>query len=312
VRLSRWLYPAMIELRQLRQFVALAEELNFGRAATRLHMSQPPLSVAIRKLESELGLKLVDRSRHHVRLTTAGAVFLKDARLLLLQAHAAVERARGAARGATGSLSLSFVPSAALDLLPAIFKSFQQLHPTVQLTVTAATTTRQIEALRQAEVDLALVVSPLQDASDLALTNLQRQGFVLAVPRGHALAALASVRVKALAAESFIAFSAAEGAGFAAALQNACKAAGFVPRVVQEASQMQAVLTLVAGGLGIAMVPAAMRRLVMKEVAYLELAGGRSPPGYQLAFAHLRSNDNPAIQAFLAAAAKVLRTAGSG
>ena len=296
----------MIEFRQLRQFVVVAEELNFGRAAEKLHMSQPPLSVAIRNLEAQVGTLLIDRSRHHVRLTPAGKVFLKDAHRLLIQAHAATERARRAAQGAEGSLSLSFVPSAALDLLPDIFKRFQRDYPTVHLQVTAETTTRQVEALRRAEVDLALVVGPLQDVPDLAFVDLQAQGFVIAVPRSHALAKQRSVRIKALAAESFIAFPAAEGAGFVAALLSACKAAGFSPKVVQEASQMQAVLTLVAGGLGIALVPASMRMLAMKDVAFLDVAEMRAPPTYQLAFAYSRTNDNPVIHSFLSAASKVV------
>ncbi|WPH23069.1 LysR family transcriptional regulator [Variovorax paradoxus] len=296
----------MIEFRQLRQFVVVAEELNFGRAAEKLHMSQPPLSVAIRNLELQVGTLLIDRSRHHVRLTPAGKVFLKDAQRLLTQAHAATERARRAAQGAEGSLSLSFVPSAALDLLPDIFKRFQRDYPTVHLHVTAETTTRQVEALRRAEVDLALVVGPLQDVPDLAFVDLQAQGFVIAVPRSHALAKQRSVKIKALAAEPFIAFPAAEGAGFVAALLGACKAAGFSPRVVQEASQMQAVLTLVAGGLGIALVPASMRMLAMKDVTFLEVAETRAPPTYQLAFAYSRTNDNPVIHSFLSVASKVV------
>ncbi|WP_137916974.1 LysR substrate-binding domain-containing protein [Hydrogenophaga sp. 2FB] len=296
----------MIEYRQLRQFVVVAEELNFGRAAEKLHMSQPPLSVAIRNLEHTVGTLLLDRSRHHVRLTPAGKVFLKDARRILQQTHVAIERARRAALGEEGSLSLSFVPSAAIDLLPDIFKRFQHDYPTVHLQVTAETTTRQVEALRRAEVDLALVVGPLHEVSDLVLVDLKAQGFVIAVPRNHALAEQKSVRIKALAAERFIAFPAAEGAGFAAALMGACKAAGFSPKVVQEASQMQAVLTLVAGGLGIALVPASMRMLAMTDVAFLDVADLRSPPTYTLAFAYSQDNDNPVIQSFLSVASKVV------
>lgn len=299
----------MIELRQLRHFVTVAEELSFSRAADKLHMSQPPLSVSVRNLEEQVGTLLIDRSRHHVRLTAAGQVFLEDARRVLLQVPAAAERARRAAQGLEGQLGLSFVPSAALDLLPAIFKRFQRDYPTVHLQVTAETTRRQIENLRRGTVDLSLVVGPLQDATDLAMVDLQQQRFVVAVPRGHALAAQKSVRIKALAAEPFIAFTAAEGAGFVAALLGACKAAGFVPRVVQEASQMQAVLTLVAGGLGIALVPASLRMLAMKDVAFLDVADVRSPPSYQLAFAYRQGNDNPVIQAFISVARAVVATA---
>lgn len=298
-----------MEFRQLRQFVVVAEELNFGRAAEKLHMSQPPLSVAIRNLEQEVGTLLIDRSRHHVRLTAAGKVFLKDARRLLAQAHAATERARRAALGSEGSLSLCFVPSAALDLLPGILKRFKHDYPTVVLQVTADTTSRQVDALRREEADLALVVGPLQNVPDLNVVDLQAQPLVIAVPRTHALATQQKVRMKALAGESFIAFPAVEGEGFVTAMLNACRSAGFVPKVVQEASQMQAVLTLVAGGLGIALVPASMRMLGMKDVVYVDVAEGRSPPTYQLSFAYSRSNDNPVIQAFLSVAKKAVASA---
>lgn len=296
----------MFEFRQLRQFVVLAEELNFGRAAVRLHMSQPPLSVAMRNLEEQLGAGLFDRSRHHVRLTPAGQVFHKDAQRLLQQAQAAGERARRAAQGLEGSLRLSFVPSAALDVLPAIFKRFQHDYPTVQLRLTAETTARQLEDLRKGEVELALVVGPVYESRGLVLVDLQAQKFVIAVPRSHPLAAQRSVKIEALAAESFISFPAAEGAGFVAALLGACQAAGFLPKVVQEAAQMQSILTLVAGGLGIALVPAAMRVLAMADVAFLEIAGSRPPPTYSLVFAHASGNDNPVVQSFLAVARKAV------
>jgi DNA-binding transcriptional LysR family regulator len=300
----------MFEFRQLRQFVVLAEELNFGRAAIRLHMSQPPLSVAMRNLEEQLGAVLFDRSRHHVRLTPAGQVFHKDAQRLLQQAQAAGERARRAAQGLEGSLRLSFVPSAALDVLPAIFKRFQHDYPTVQLRLTAETTARQLEDLRKGEVELALVVGPVYESRGLVLVDLQAQKFVIAVPRSHPLAAQRSVKIEALAAESFISFPAAEGAGFVAALLGACQSAGFLPKVVQEAAQMQSILTLVAGGLGIALVPAAMRVLAMADVAFLEIAGARPPPTYRLVFAHASGNDNPVVQSFLGVARKAVEGAG--
>ncbi|QNK67214.1 LysR family transcriptional regulator [Variovorax sp. PAMC26660] len=296
----------MIEFRQLRQFVVLAEELNFGRAAIRLHMSQPPLSVAMRNLEAQVGAMLFDRSRHHVRLTPAGQVFHKDAQRLLQQVQAATERARRAAQGLEGSLRLSFVPSAALNVLPAIFKRFQHDYPTVQLRLTAETTARQLEDLRKGEVELALVVGPVYEARDLVLVDLQAQKFVIAVPRSHPLATRSSVKIKELAAEPFISFPASEGAGFVAALLGACQSAGFLPKVVQEAAQMQSILTLVAGGLGIALVPASMRTLAMADVVFLEIAGTRPPPTYQLVFAHTSHNDNPVVQSFLSVARKTV------
>lgn len=289
----------MLELRLVRQFVVVAEELSFRRAAERLHMSQPPLSTAMQKLEAEIGTPLLDRSKHHVRLTPAGQVFYKDALRLLQLVEQARETARRTGCGLEGTLRLSFVPSAALDVLPDIIKRFQADYPSVHLTLTAETTRRQLEDLHNGHTDLALLVGPVYDPRGLELVALRSQHFVLAVPFGHPLAKQQKVQVKELASEPFVSFPAAEGTGFANALWGACQAAGFMPRVVQEASQMQAILTLVAGGLGVALVPAAMRRLQMKEVRFLELAATKRPPTYQLLFAYRGKNDNPVIHAFL-------------
>ncbi|WP_051237380.1 LysR family transcriptional regulator [Ottowia thiooxydans] len=296
----------MLELRLARQFVVVSEELNFRRAAERLHMSQPPLSVAMQNLETMIGTKLLDRSKHHVRLTPAGQIFYKDARRLLQMSEQAVERARRTGEGLEGLLRLSFVPSAALDVLPAIFKRFQMDYPTVQLKLTAETTNRQLEDLRCGHTDLALLVGPLNDARDLNLLDLQSQQFALAIPSGHALASRQKIRMRELAAEPFVAFPSSEGAGFAATLPNACKAAGFLPKVVQEASQMQAILTLVAGGLGIALVPSSMRRLRMEDVCFLEIADTHPPPTYGLVFASSKENDNPVVPVFLAIAQRIV------
>ena len=292
----------MFELRLVRQFVVVAEELNFRRAAERLHMSQPPLSTAMQNLEAEIGTPLLDRSKHHVRLTPAGQVFYTDAIRLLQFVEQARERARRTGNGLEGGLRLSFVPSAALDVLPGIFKRFQAHYPTVQLTLTAETTRRQLEDLRNGHTDLALLVGPVYDSRGLELVALHPQHFVIAVPLGHPLAARRKVRMKELAAESFVSFPAVEGTGFASALLGACQAAGFIPRVVQEASQMQAILTLVAGGLGVALVPSAMRRLQMRDVCFVDIAAAKHPPAYQLVFAYAGRNDNPVIHAFLASA----------
>ncbi|CAM3971354.1 LysR family transcriptional regulator [Bordetella tumulicola] len=290
----------MFELRLVRQFVVVAEELNFRRAAERLHMSQPPLSTAVRNLETDIGTTLLDRSKHHVRLTPAGQVFYKDAVRLLRFIEQARERARRTNCGLEGTLRLSFVPSAALDVLPEIFKRFQHNYPTVHLTLTAETTRRQLEDLQNGHTDLALLVGPVYDSRGLELVELRPQRFVLAVPSGHPLAKREKVKMKELAAESFVSFPAAEGMGFVNALLRACQTAGFMPRVVQEASQMQAILTLVAGGLGIALVPSAMRRLHMEDVCFLDISDTKNPPTYQLVFAYASGNDNPVIPAFLA------------
>ncbi len=302
--LTRTLHTTdMLELRLMRQFVVVAEELNFRRAAERLHMSQPPLSVAMRNLEESIGIKLLDRSKQYVRLTPAGAVFYRDAKRILQYTDQARERALMTGRGQEGSLRLSFVPSAALDVLPSIFKQFQKRYPAVQLHLTAETTTRQLQDLRSGRTDLAIVVGPIHDASGLVIEAMESQALVVAMPSDHPLAKPdQKVAMRQLAQEAFVSFPNVEGAGFTTALRSVCEAAGFTPRIVQEASQMQAILTLVAGGLGIALVPASMRRLRMEDVALLDIAEPDIPHTYDLMLVHTEGNDNPVIEAFLAMA----------
>jgi DNA-binding transcriptional LysR family regulator len=298
----------VVELRQLRQFIAIAEELSFRRAAARLHMSQPPLSAAIQRLEEIVGRPLLERSRHHVKLTSAGEAFLREARRTIAQARLAVEGAQRAADGQEGTLRLSFVPSATLGILPILLRTFQREYPTVRLALTGDTTTRQVDMLRRTEVDLAIVVPPLNDPRDLKLDVLREEPFVLAVPVEHPLAASKRIDLKEVAAEPFISFPLAEGPGFVGSLLKACQQAGFAPRIVQEASQMQTILTLVAGGIGVALVPASMRTVHMQNVVYLELIERRQPVRYSLVFAYHAGHDNPVIDAFLSMTHRVLKT----
>lgn len=296
----------MLELRLVRQFVAVAEELSFRRAAERLHMSQPPLSVAMKSLETQIGTRLLDRSKHHVRLTPAGRTFYQDAIQLLKLSQQAVERARRTGDGRDGSIRLSFVPSAALDLLPAILKRFKAEHPTVELKLTAENTRRQLEDLRQGHVDLALVVGPVHPQNGLTVVGLKSQDFVIAIPRTHQLVGRTCVDVHDLADEPFISFTATEGAGFVSALMATCQASGFLPNVAHEASQMQSILTLVAGGLGVALVPASLARLQMEDVVFLKILESTRRPSYDLVFVYSQANENPVVQALVNLAGDVV------
>src|SRR6185312_2783623 len=155
-----------MDLRQLRQFVAVAEERSFRRAAERLHVSQPPLSVAVQRLEADVGVPLLDRTRHHVRLTVAGEAFLEEARRTLAHAQLSVEIAQRAAAGKLGTLRLSFVPSAALGVVPRLLRTFREDHPDVKLVLTGDTTSQQMAALLSGATDVGIVVPPLHDARD--------------------------------------------------------------------------------------------------------------------------------------------------
>jgi len=296
-----------MDLRQLRQFVAVAEECSFRRAAERLHVSQPPLSVAVQRLEADLGVALLDRTRHHVRLTVAGEAFLREARRTLAHAQLSVEIAQRAASGKLGTLRLSFVPSAALGVVPRLLREFRRDHADVKLMLSGETTSQQMAALLNGSTDVGIVVPPLHDAKDFRVEVFSEQELVLAVPADHPLGRQRRVQLRDIAAEAFVGFPFKEGPGFESVVIAACQECGFIPNFVQVASQMQAILALVAGGLGIALVPQAMRAVAMDNVAYLQVRRGQAPVRYSLGLAYRPSNANPALDAFVAMAHRLGR-----
>ncbi len=215
----------MVELRQLKQFVAVAEELSFRRAAARLHMSQPPLTAAVKALEAEIGRPLFDRSKHHVKLTEPGYLFLFEARRILAQAERAVQIAQSASNGV---LHLSHLGSATLGLLPPLLRHFQRDYPSIELNVTMAGTFHQIEMLRRGEVDLGLIRVPIEDARGLKVTVLCEEKMLIAVPADHPLAGRKSVKIEMLAAEPFISYPPPEGPSFEGIFVSACQRAGIL------------------------------------------------------------------------------------
>ncbi|SJZ39147.1 DNA-binding transcriptional regulator, LysR family [Enhydrobacter aerosaccus] len=296
-----------MDLRRLRQFVAVAEERSFRRAAERLNVSQPPLSVAVQRLEADMGVTLLDRTRHHVRLTVAGEAFLREARRTLAHAQLSVEVAQRAAVGKLGTLRLSFVPSAALDVVPRLLRAFHADYPDVKLMPSGETTSQQLAALLGETTDVGIVVPPLHDAKDLRVENLCEQELMLAVPRTHAISNQRRVQLRDLSGEAFVGFSFKEGPGFESVVVAACQDSGFIPNFVQVAPQMQTVLALVASGMGIALVPQAMQSVQMENVAYVQVRRGIVPVKYALGIAFRPSNDNPALGAFVALAHRLRR-----
>ena len=294
-----------MDLRQLRQFVAVAEEKSFRRAAERLHVSQPPLSVAVQRLEAEVGTLLLDRSKHHVRLTVAGEAFLHEARGVLAHARLSVELAQRAAAGKVGSLRLAFVPSAAFEVVPRLLRAFRADHPDVKLILEGETTLRQTSDLLASRADVGIVVPPLHEAHEFRVEPLCEQELVLAVPEAHALAAQPRVQLRRLEREPFIGFPTKEGPGFESVVVSACREAGFMPNFVQDATQMQTILVLVAAGLGVALVPAAMRSAAVDGVRYVEVRRRHAPVRYGLALAYRAANPNPAVAAFVASARRM-------
>lgn len=241
-----------MELRQIRQFVAVAEQMSFRKAAAALHIAQPPLSVSIRKLETELGVALFDRNTRSVHLTDAGRALLPIARGLLDQAEAFRTLGRTLASGAAGIIRLGFVGSAARELLPAIVSRTRAEDPGVRLELSESTTEAMLDAVEQSALDAALIRTPLMEARTVRLIPLQDDRLCIAVP--DELGAIAREGLAALADRPFLIYP--RTSALHVATVAACAAAGFVPRVVQTATQVETIYSLVRAGVGVALVPA--------------------------------------------------------
>lgn len=261
-----------MDFRHLQQFVVLAETLNFRRAAEKLHMSQPPLSVSIRKLESELGVALFTRGKDGVKLTKSGEAALTDARRALFHAEQFNQAARAASTGEGGILRVGFVGSATHFILPKILTQYRQLYPGVQLVLREATSIRIMQELEDETLDVGVVRVPVSSHSGARLLALQTEHFVLAMPKTHPLAHLASLELKDLSEEGFILYTAPDAAGLRMAAIHACQLRGFTPRLAQEAVQVQTILSLVEAGLGVALVPSISRRFTSEQIVYKTLS----------------------------------------
>lgn len=300
-----------MDFRQIKQFVVLATELNYRKAAERLHMTQPPLSIAIKRLEAEIGAELFERDRQGVRLTVAGIAFLDEARRLLDGAESALQAARDAAQGRVGALRICSVPSAALNLLPRILPAFSQRFPQVRLRLSSGSTVGILAQLQRGELDAALLVPPASGVPGIAMTPLGRERLALAVPAGHRLAGRRSAALAELDGDTLVALAHSDSPGFAAEIAAACQRAGFHPRMMQESSHALVTLPLIAAGLGVAIVPEALRRIAIDNVAFVDLEDATGEPlSYAVALAAHAEPANPAVRWFVDAAREALGEGG--
>ena len=288
----------MIDLRKLEQFVVVAEELHFHRAAARLNMSQPPLTTAIRRLEEELGVTLIERGNRVLGLTPAGQSFLVEARETLRQAERAVVTARDTAAGRTGVVRLGYVGSALYGRLPDVIRDFRAARPEVRLELREATTTAQVAALREGTLDVGVLIPPLAVAEDIELSPFDRDRLCLALPQDHPLSKKTSLSLADLAEEPFILWPMTEGRGFQLRVIGLCADAGFVPKVAQEAHGMHAVLSLVAVGAGVSVVPESMTGFRPDRISYHSLQGAKASFALCLA----SREPTPATSAFICSA----------
>ncbi len=292
-----------MELRHLHYFVAVAEELHFGRAAERLHIAQPPLSQQIRSLEEELGVQLFYRTKRHVELTEVGQVFLQEARQTLAKAEQAVIAAQRAGRGELGRLVVGFVGSAVYEILPVTLRNFHERFPDVELHLRELTTAQQVRALRDGRIQIGFVRTLVHDDT-LQTETLFKEPLLVALPEKHLLPGQSKVPVEALAHEHFILAPRHLGTGLYDQIISLCKQAGFSPNVTQEAIQMQTILGLVAAGLGVSLIPASARHLRERGVVYRELQ--ISTVQVEMALAWRKEDISPALQAFISVAKEMI------
>ena len=295
--------PPLIELRLWRQFLAVAEELHFSRAAQRLNMTQPPLTQAIAQLEAALGLRLFDRTKRSVQLTAAGAALVPEVRDLLARAAAMPGLAHASADGEAGRLRLAFVSTVGFDLLPRWVRAFRERYPKVQLELIEATGDVQLEALGRGEIDAGFILhSPGFAPPGLTCQRIAQDPLVVAVPEQSALAANATLTLKDLLDQPLVIFPRRILPSLYDAIFAMYHAAGYLPRVSQEAIQMQTIVNLVSAGIGVAWVPDSVRQFQRPGVVYRALKGrqGRAVPGCETSLVWAAGAASPALLRFMA------------
>ena len=295
-----------MDFRQIKQFVVLATELNYRKAAERLHMTQPPLSIAIKRLETEIGAELFERDRQGVRLTVAGIAFLDEARRLLDGAESALQAARDAAQGRVGALRICSVPSAALNLLPRILPAFSQRFPQVRLRLSSGSTVGILAQLQRGELDAALLVPPASGVPGIAMTPLGRERLALAVPAGHRLAGAGRPRWPSWTATRWwrwrirtAGIRRRDRGGLPARGLSSARDAGVLACAGHAAPDRRRA--------GVAIVPEALRRIAIDNVAFVDLEDAAGEPlSYAVALAAHAEPANPAVRWFVDAAREAL------
>jgi DNA-binding transcriptional LysR family regulator len=287
-----------VELRHLRYFVALAEERHFGRAAARLHISQPPLSQQIRRFEDELGAPLLHRTTRSVELAPAGAVLLERAREILAAFDVAIDDARRAARGEYGRLAIGFTGSSTYALLPSLAAALSRELPGVTLDLHGELLTpAQVARLVDGTLDLGLLRPPLEQR-ELTTEVLRSEPLVAVLPETHRLARSDAVELELLAGEPFVTYPSHFRSVLHDAVQDACEKHGFVPLAAHEVAETATLVSFVAAGLGVSLVPDSVRNMSVRGAVYRPLA--RNTTRVELAAAWRRDDDRPVLARALA------------
>jgi len=289
----------MLTLRQLRQFLAVAETMNIRKAAERLHMAQPPLTAAIRHMEEALGTRLLERTNRITALTPAGKVLQKEAVATLMQMERSMLLTRRAGQGMTGTLRIGFVASAVRHLLPETITRFRVSCPEVVLELKEMTTSQQVTGLLDNSLDVGIVVLPVPEyaISKLSFHRFFSCQLIAVLPQKHPVVVSDSLSLSALAGEPWVLFPELEGPGLYRSIIDACEKEGFIPEVVQRALQMETIVGLVASGLGVSLVPEFMQKNGWENVSFCSLIGEQIL--YQVAVVNMTENIDPNVAAFV-------------
>jgi DNA-binding transcriptional LysR family regulator len=297
-----------VELRHLRYFVAVADTLHFGRAAERLHIAQPPLSQQIRRLEAELGVRLLQRTSRRVDLTDAGRLFLVEARRTLAQADRAVKVVVRAHRGDLGRLTIGYMASAELTVFPRVLPAFRKRYPDVDLILQILAPREQFQQLRAGRLDVGFVRLPAADRR-LAIVPVFREPLVAVLPEGHALARLRTVSLGSLRDEKFVLFPRTHAPDYYDSLMEICRQAKVAPKLVQESEKLQTIISLVAMRRGVSLVPKCAANLARSGVVYRPLRP--RCPDTELGLVYDPTNRSSLVQAFVRLATDTLLKSGS-
>jgi DNA-binding transcriptional LysR family regulator len=279
-----------MEIRHFKAMVAVAEELHFGRAAKKLHLSQPPISLAIKELETELGVRLFERSSRQIAITPAGESVLRDARAVLASIETLKRQAQSTDDGFDGALSVGFMSLAAYSFLPDVLKRFTKDFPKVKISLQESTTDRILQDLETGALDIGGIFSTPLLPKSIRYQPTNRDPLVLAMPANHPLAHVARVPLERFANEQFLTFERHYGPIMFDTVVSTCMRHGFSPKIFS-ARQMHTIVSLVSGGIGVALVPACVQVLQREGVVYRPLRGERTPVETGVAW---RASDNSA------------------
>jgi DNA-binding transcriptional LysR family regulator len=295
----------LMEIRQIRSFLSVAETLHFGRSARLLHLSQPALSLQIKSLEDELGLELLKRNRQGTILTEAGRVFRDSAAIALEQLEAATRKAQWAASGKLGRIRIGFISTAGHEIVPNLMRRFHKLYPEVEFSLRNVLTSEQVEKIQNGALDVGFLRLPVGQIHGVEITTVHSEPLVAVVPLNHDLARAKEVRLQDLHAEKFVMYERSYAPGFHDFLIGLLSRAGVVPDVSQTAGEMSTLISLVDSGMGVALLPASAARLRDAKVVACTI-GDRLPPS-QIGMIVSKTNDAPVVERFCALARKVFQ-----